>query len=205
MHSNRPSDLTVAYYDDFAQEYTAATFELDMKVLHAPFLARVPEGGSVLEAGCGPGRDARAFRDHGLNVVAFDASVELVRLATELTGLPVHHMTFDDVDWVERFDGVWACASLLHVPRAQLPGVIVRLKRALRPGGVAYMSFKYGTGERVSSGRRFTDMDEASVAALIDKVDGLQILELWRSTDVREDRAGELWLNVLCQRGDVAS
>ena len=101
------------------------------------FLDNVPAGGAVLEAGCGSGRDALVFLRAGRAVTAFDGSAEMVRRASAHTGLPVRHMTFQEMDWDSAFDGVWASASLLHVPRAELPAVMQRIVRALKPRGVA--------------------------------------------------------------------
>ena len=111
-------------------------------------------------------------------------------------------MTFDQMDWTEAFDGIWACASLLHVPRAGLPETLRRLRRALVPGGVWFMSFKYGTQERDVDGRRFTDLDEGSARALLAEVGGLPLIEMEVTGDSRPDRAAERWLSVLCRRVD---
>ena len=100
---------------------------------------------------------------------AFDVSPQMARQAALLLGQEVPVLCFEDVAWQERFDGIWACASLLHVAPADLPDVLRRLQRALRPGGVMFFNFKYGQGQRHSpDGRRFTDMDEAGVRALLD-------------------------------------
>ena len=153
---------SVAYYDLNADRFAADTGGIDMSALYERFLGRVEAGGRILDAGCGVGRDALAFTERGYSVVAFDASAEMVRLASERTAgrTEVLQMRFDDAAWLEEFDGVWACASLLHVPATDLPTVIRRLRAALRPSGVIYMSFKHGSGERVVGGRRFTDYTE---------------------------------------------
>jgi SAM-dependent methyltransferase len=167
---------------------------------HADFTALVPPGGRILDAGCGSGRDSLAFAKRGFQVTPIEASAKLAALAVAHTGLPVEVMTFDEVAWREAFDGVWACASLLHVPRAGLPAAVTRLREALVPGGILWMSFKYGAEERYANGRHFTDLDEAGAGLLIEAAGGLELISLTVSDDAREDRPGEQWLSVLCRR-----
>jgi SAM-dependent methyltransferase len=192
---------SVAYYDLNADRFTADTGGLNMSALYERFLHRVEHSGRILDAGCGVGRDALAFVERGYSVVAFDASTEMVRLArARITGrAEVLQMRFDDAGWREEFDGVWACASLLHVPATDLPPVIRRLRVALRPGGVIYMSFKHGSGERVVGSRRFTDLAEETLSSALTGT-GLALEEVWVSGDVRAGRTGERWLNAVARR-----
>jgi SAM-dependent methyltransferase len=193
-------DPNLAYYEDQAQSFFAETVAVDMAPLYARFLALIPSGGHILDAGCGSGRDALAFRRLGYAVTAFEASPALARLASEHCGLPVEVRRFQEVDWEDAFDGIWACASLLHVPMAELPEVLGRLGRALKPDGVLYVSFKYGAGEREHEGRRFTDLDEQGLAGLVEAVPALVVMETWVTGDRREGREGERWLNAVVAR-----
>jgi 2-polyprenyl-3-methyl-5-hydroxy-6-metoxy-1,4-benzoquinol methylase len=151
------------YYSQFAAEFFTSTVKVDMTPLHRRFLAGLPPQAAILDAGCGSGRDAKAFADAGFQVCAFDASERLAALASEYCGFDVAVRRFDEVAETARYDGIWCCASLLHVPLAKLPGVLDRLWRALRPGGRMYVSFKHGSGEREHGGRRFTDADETTL------------------------------------------
>src|SRR5829696_576523 len=179
------STVSTDYYDRNAASFFADTVAADMSAARKRFLAHMPPGGRILDAGCGSGRDARAFSEVGYAVEAFDASPAMVRLASKFTGLPVRCMTFDDMSWAERFDGIWASASLLHVPRADLPRVAEVFRRALKPGGVWYISFKHGTEEREKDGRRFTDMTDQTLQAVLSTIPGLCAIEVWISEDVR--------------------
>jgi len=132
-------------------------------------------------------------------VTAFDGSAEMVRRAREHTGLPVIQMTFDQVDWADRFDGIWTCASLLHVPRAELPDVLGKLARALKPGGAWMASFKRGTTERQVEDRTFTDMTEQMLADAL-TAQGLVVAELWSEADVRPGKAEEYWTAAIAKR-----
>jgi SAM-dependent methyltransferase len=191
--------MSVGYYDRNAAEYFRDTVDADVSQLRARFLAHVPEGGDLLDAGCGSGRDALAFATAGYRVVAFDASGEMTQLARVHTGLPIHQMTFDDVNWREQFDGVWASASLLHVSAVRLPDTIERLAIALRSGGVMYLSLKLGEGERTVDGRTFTDMSEGALRPMLISA-GMRLIDLWTTNDVRLDRSAVLWLNALAKQ-----
>lgn len=191
------SDTTADYYERHAARYFRDTVAVDLSAIRSRFLARIAPGGQVLDAGCGAGRDARAFRDLGFRVTAFDASPALAALAGEYLAQPVRVLRLQDIDWVRQFDGIWACASLLHVPRIELPAVLDRLARALRPGGVLYASFKYGAGEHEQAGRRFTDLDEDGLADLLARSPGWRVLDRWISTDCRPAYRTERWFNVL--------
>jgi SAM-dependent methyltransferase len=126
-----------------------------------------------------------------------EPSRRLATLAEACCGLRVERLRFQDIDWCQRFDGIWACASLLHVPMVELPNVLQRLSRALRSGGVLYASFKYGHGERDSGGRRFTDLDEAALSERLQWAPELTTIEIWVTADRRVGREAERWLNVL--------
>lgn len=191
-----PSD----YYDDHAVEFVADTLAVDMTELYAPFLENVPVGGRILDAGCGSGRDTQAFLAMGYTMVAMDASAQMVEAARALTGQPVLQMRFQEIEWADEFDGIWACASLLHVPRAEMDDVWRRLIKAVKPGGVGFMSFKQGRGEGVRNGRFFNDYDEEELRALIEAREQLALLRLWATLDVRKGREREMWTNAVVRR-----
>jgi len=191
--------MTLKYYQENAQTFFDGTVNVDMSSLYETFTRHLVPGARVLDAGCGSGRDAKAFMEMGYQVEAFDASSAMVELARKHTGLSVQLMTFADVDWKEDFDGIWCCASLLHVPAVELPGVMQRLADALKPGGIWYVSFKYGDGEREVDGRRFTDMDEVGLRRMLSAIPAFEIESLWTTRDKRPGR-DELWLNVILKK-----
>ncbi len=195
-----PHGPTLAYYEANAQRFFQETRSVDMSPLYEPFLALLPSGARILDAGCGSGRDSLAFLERGYEVAAMDASPSMAELASRLIGRPVLHMSFDQICFQERFDGVWACASLLHVPKRDLPAVLARLGVALKAGGVMYASFKYGEGEAVRDGRLFNDCYEESLRNLLRSRTEFGILEVWRSTDLRPGRGDITWLNVLLRK-----
>ncbi len=191
--------MTLEYYQHHADDFFNSTVNVDMRSLYTPFLERIPQGGLILDAGCGSGRDSKAFLQQGYRVEAFDATAEMAKLASQHTGLSVKQMTFSDVDTVNRYDGIWCCASLLHVSAAELPDAMAKLARALKPGGIWYVSFKYGDGERVKDGRRFTDLNEQGLNTLLAGLAGITLVGHWITEDKRPDRS-EMWLNALLQK-----
>ncbi len=111
------------------------------------FLALLPQGGSILELGCGAGNHAAEMLGAGFALRATDGSPEMAAIASRRIGHPVETMRFDELDAQEAYDGVWASACLLHVPRDELAGVLARVHRALKPDGVFYASYKLGHGD----------------------------------------------------------
>ena len=194
--------MSIAYYNQHAEAYFAATANADLEELRLKFVASIPASGHILDAGCGSGRDALAFHKAGYQVTAFDGSQAMCSLAHEYTKLPIVQMTFQEMRWRDEFDGAWACASLLHVPHKELPDVCRLLAQALRSGGVLYASFKHGSGERIVDGRLFTDLIQPELQLLLQPT-GLEWLECWTSKDVRPGHENEEWLNALARRKET--
>ncbi|ELN4659006.1 class I SAM-dependent methyltransferase [Escherichia coli] len=190
---------TIDYYNKHAEEFTASTFEVDMESLYQPFLAELSEGTRILDVGCGSGRDTQAFKNKGYEVDAMDYSEELVKRAIQLTDVQVKLKSFYEVDEHEAYDGVWACASLLHCERERLAEVIGKLITALKPNGVLYMSFKYGDSDREKNGRQFTDLNDAQAEVLLGWFDNVQQIQQWVTVDQRPDRQ-EKWLNLVWKK-----
>lgn len=192
--------FTLDYYDKNAQAFTASTVSVDFSQTRARFTEKLEPGSYILDLGCGSGRDARAFADAGFRVDAVDGSIELCRYASEYTGLKVRHMLFQELEDVEKYDGIWACASILHLDRNGLKDVLVRIARALKKGGVFYTSFKYGDFEGQRNGRYFTDLTQESFADLMRETGSLEMIETWETGDVRPGRESERWLNLILTR-----
>lgn len=191
---------TLTYYNQNAHSFAASTVSVDFTATQARFTARLPQGGSILDFGCGSGRDTKHFLSQGFQVTATDGSEELCKLASQHTGIPVKQMLFQELDAVEQYDGIWACSSILHLPQEELISVLEKMATALKPQGIIYTSFKYGdfAGER--NGRYFTDMTETSFAALMQNITSLETEEQWITSDVRPGRGEEKWLNVILRK-----
>ncbi len=195
--SRGPHGPTLAYYEANAQRFFKGTHNVDMSELYKPFLALLPPGAHVLDAGCGSGRDSLAFLKRGYEVTAMDASMAMAELSSRLIGRPVLRLSFDRIEFEQQFDGVWACASLIHVLHDAMPEAVGQLLRSLKDGGVMYMSFKYGQGEQVRDGRLFNYYEEESFKMLLRAYPQLRLVKLWRTADFRSDHTDTEWLNVL--------
>ena len=187
------------YYNNNAQAFFENTYQVEMESLYAPFLRYLPEQASILDLGCGSGRDILAFKKKGYQVEAIDYSAELVEKARELTGIEVRQQSFYDLAENNKYDGIWACASLLHCERDRLTEVLGLIFKALKPNGVCYMSFKYGNTDREKEGRSFTDLNEQQVHDLLKQIDQALLLQQWITVDKRPDRTEE-WLNILIRK-----
>ncbi|EGQ8142938.1 class I SAM-dependent methyltransferase [Vibrio parahaemolyticus] len=194
--------MTIEYYDQNAQSFVAGTIDVNMEELYSHFVSLLPTQALILDAGCGSGRDTKAFLDMGYSVEAIDASLAMVNHATSYTGIQVIKKTFQEMGEKEKYDAIWACASLLHVPKDELFDVFTKLTTALKTGGIWYFSFKYGSEERQKDGRSFTDMNEESIQLLLSKLGGLVNLKTWLTEDARPDRK-EKWLNVIVQKNTL--
>lgn len=188
---------TIKYYDENAKAFIGGTLDADISEIAERFVKRLPEGASILDWGCGSGRDSLAFLKAGFEVTAVDLSKEMAAATERLTGLSVRNESFEDLSDVDAYEGIWACSSLLHMEKASLPAVLGFARRALKAGGCAYVSFKYGDYEGMRNSRYFTDLTEDSLACILEDGTGLKIDEFWVTGDVRPGRENEKWLNAI--------
>ena len=195
-------NTTIQYYEEHAEEFTTNTINADMASIRSHFLSYLPGGCRILDFGCGTGRDSKAFLDFGYDVTAIDGSEALCRIARLLTGLPVRCLDFRNYtpEESEVYEGIWACASLLHLQKTELLPVMKVLSQALIPGGAFYVSFKYGTFEGERNGRHFTDFTLEEFREFIKSIPELSVAEYWVTGDVRPGRGDERWLNIVLQR-----
>lgn len=190
------------FYQKNAREFFDSTIHVNMQSLRQQFLMYIPVGGSILDAGCGSGRDAKSFLELEYQVTCFDSAPALAKLAEEYLSHPVNVLRFQDMNYVNEFDGIWACASLLHVPQNKLPEIFLKLFRALKQGGVLYASFKYGSGEVENNGRYFTNMNEHDFSNLLMRINVFKTIDIWVSDDRRPDRVNEFWFNALLKSAE---
>lgn len=187
------------YYDHNADDFFTNTCDVEMTQLYEKFEPYLHENAKLLDAGCGSGRDTKHFLSQGYDVIAIDASDEMVKRATEFTGVDVKKLFFEEIDYINHFDGVWTCASLLHVSKQNIPTVFTKFIDALKVNGVWYMSFKYGVDEREKDGRLFNDYIETTLNELLIGYIQLEILEIWLTDDRRPDR-DDKWINVIVKK-----
>ncbi len=188
---------TISYYDKNAPSFREGTQKLDFSSTQDVFLERVPCGGRILDFGCGAGRDTKYFLDKGMEVDAIDGSDEMCSMASEYSGITVNKMLFEELDAIDRYDGIWACASILHLNKDELTLVFNKMITALKQDGIIYSSFKYGKYEGYRNERFFTDFDEETMTEFISRFPNIQIYKMWVTNDIRPGRSDEKWLNIL--------
>ena len=189
--------MSVDYYNNNSESFIKDTRNIDMKKNYEVFLANIPDQGLILDAGCGSGRDSLIFQKLGYRVDAFDGSSSMVSEAKKLTGLNIKLSTFEDFEFNRSYNGIWACASLLHVRRVNLPSILTRLSEGLISGGVLYSSFKYGNNERLNGERYFNDINEHVLKAYVDTVPNISVMQTWVTGNRRTNDNDEKWLNSL--------
>ena len=160
------SDKTLEYYNTNAEKFVESTCSVDFSQVQCEFLNLLRTESYILDFGCGSGRDTKYFLEHGYQVDAVDGSMELCRIASEFTGIEVRQMLFQELQEKEKYDGIWACVSILHVPKIELADILQKMCNAVKVGGIIYTSFKYGNFEGERSGRFFCDFTEKVSANL---------------------------------------
>lgn len=194
------NDKTIEYYNENAKQFVDTTVNVEFHHMQNRFLEKLQDGAYILDFGCGSGRDTKYFLEQDYRVDAIDGSAELCKLASELTGIEVKHMYFQELSEVEKYDGIWACSSILHLTLNDLEDVMKRMTHAVKSHGIIYTSFKYGTFSGERNGRYFTDMTENSFEELLQKIPGLEVEEQWITSDVRPGRGEEKWLNLILRK-----
>ena len=193
-------DKTIEYYNQNADMFAQGTRLVDFTIVQERFAKMLPVGSRILDFGCGSGRDTKYFLEKGYQVAATDGSAELCRLAGSFTGIKVKEMLFQELDEIGVYDGIWACSSILHLPKQELLPVIRKMCDALKDNGVIYTSFKYGDFEGERNGRYFTDFTEDTFDKFIKVIQELTIEEEWITSDVRPGRGEEKWLNLILRK-----
>lgn len=196
---------THAYYNEHAVQYARKTAMADLTELYEHFLPLLPEAGYILDVGCGGGRDMRVFKEHGFSCLGIDAVPRLVKIAQTYSRCRAIIARVEDIHFDEVFDGAWACASLLHLPRKLLPVALARIRNALKGGGTLFLSMQEGVGEKTTSDGRFFARYLREELHLLISLAGFVIIEQWPTRDVLPGREGLVWLNVVAKKPAVCS
>lgn len=200
---------TLHFYQTNAKEFFSQTIDVDMLNIYQPFLEYLPKDKqTILDVGCGSGRDSIFFCNQGFKVTAIDGSQSLIDLAKQTDSrINWQCLMFDEIGkqyWGKKFTGIWACASLLHVTFDDLPKILYDLVACLKPNGVLYASFKYGDSEREKDGRFFCDINEIRWDMIEKQLQSTKTLQTWQTVDNRADRQ-EIWFNALIQGNNLGN
>ena len=191
---------TIEYYNKNVELFVSSTKDVEFNKMQNMLLKYLKKGDYILDLGCGSGRDSKAFLEKGFKVVSVDGSEKLCNIASSYIGQEVIFTTFQNFKSDIKFNGIWACASLLHLPYKDLKEVIKNLRNNLKEEGYFYLSFKYGEFEGERNGRYFTNMTEKKFRNLIKDILEYEIVEEKITSDARKGREEEKWLNIIIKK-----
>lgn len=189
---------TIDYYNKNAASYYNQTVEMGMETIIEKFIKYIPADGAILDLGCGSGRDSIYFIEEGFDVTAVDGSKALCELAKIEIGQEVHNIMFEDLEFDNVFDGVWACASLLHIKKSELPNIISKISRSLVDDGVLYMSVKHGDFEGIRDERYYADYRTGEIKELFKKFPEFEIIDIYTKRRNKDD--DQSWLNIFVRK-----
>ena len=195
-------EQTINYYNLNAKNFIENTQNADMHIPQNRFHRLLAEHASILDFGCGSGRDTKFFLQKGYDVTATDGSAELCKLVSAFSGIDVKEMLFQDLDAISMYNGIWACSSILHLPKIEQFPVFQKMCNALKENSVIY-PLKYGNFEGERNGRYFTDFREDTFQEFIKEIPELTVEEQWITSDVRPGRGEEKWLNLILRKGNI--
>lgn len=188
---------TIDYYNKNAAEYCKKTIDVPMQSIYDRFVSYLNPGDRLLDLGCGSGRDSIYFLSQGFDVVSVDGAMEICKIAKKNIGKEVRNIRFEDLDYNNEFDAIWASASLLHISRDRIDFIVEKILLALRKDGILYASWKCGDRDRTYDGRSYSDMTKEDVTDLFSKF-GVKIMDLWISGDqLKRDNE---WLNIVIKK-----
>jgi len=185
---------TISIYDSKSCEYASLT-KVNRPSKHLnEFMNEINLGGTVLDLGCGPGIASAFMKKKGFNVIATDASLEMIKIAKIENGIDALHQSFEEISWTNNFDGIWAHFSLLHARKKMFPIHLEALYKALKPNGVFTIGMKIGKGEkRDNIGRFYSYYSEDQLLKYLKK-SGFKIDNIKYGEDVGLDGKLASWI-----------
>lgn len=191
---------SIDYYNQYAAKVYEDTINQDMGEIMKQFLELLEEGDTILDLGCGSGRDSLTFYELGYDVTPLDAAEEMCKLAEIHTGLEVLQMTSEDMEFDDVFDGIWASASLIHVPKDEMIPLLGKLAKSLKEDGILYMSFRKGELEGFSGKQFFSDYTKKELERLLEHSGQFQTLKMWEDAQLFDAHRDITWIHVLAQK-----
>lgn len=185
------------YYDKHASSFIRESVNLDMLTIYTPFINLLPSNASILDIGCGSGRDLLFFKQNNYSVTGLDSSQAMVNSSRELANCDVFHCKIEDFQPITRYHGIWACASLLHIEPDQMSFIFHKISTMLHKKGIFYSSFKYGEGQTKKNKRIFTNFTEKSFASLLEKLPEYKMISQQTTPDLRPEKQDHFWLNTI--------
>lgn len=194
---------SIDYYNRYAVPYYEETVDVDMTEVIEPFMELLPENAEVLDLGCGSGRDTIVLEERGFYVTPMDGSEEMCKLAEINTDQEVLQMTYDEMEFDDVFDGIWACAALVHLTDDEIREIMKKLIQALKADGILYFSVHKGDRDGIYNGRYFRDYTRKELSDLMEEFPELELINMWTTQDARSGKSDGQWLNVLAKKSDI--
>lgn len=190
---------TIDYYNNNAAEYANTTLNLNIKEKYDEFTKNIKFGGKIMDVGCGSGRDLIEFKNRGYDVIGIDYSIELVKIAQKNSKSEVYHKDFNEINWINEFDGVWCMAALLHLKKEDLIDVLNRIAVSMKKDASFYCSFKHGEGELFDNNDRFFSYySKEDLQKIFNDVKFFKDIKIESSID-KLGRIDTKWIDVYCK------
>ena len=194
---------TLDYYNDNAESYFTTSLNADMNLIYERFLKYLSDNSFILDFGCGSGRDSKYFIDKGYRVESIDGSEELCKLASEYIHQEVKCMKFDELCDINKYDGVWACSSLLHIPKNEFKSVLIKIRDALKNNGILYISLKNGFGEEIKDGRYFNYLTYSEFMDIIKDINSFEEVDFFETNSSVNKDEDKVWNNFILRKVEV--
>ena len=197
--NNEEQIQNLKYYNANAQNFLERASKTDMSFSYKEFEKHLSSGNHILDAGCGPGVHAAYFLSRGYKVSGFDSSSKFVKMSREIKGFNVEENTFQEICYDEIFDGIWACASLLHIPDSEIDNVLTRLFAALKSGGVCCLSVKVGDGWTEENGRYFNHYTQERLNEVVCR-QSVEIVKVWQDEAKNYRLIQRQWISMIVRK-----
>lgn len=192
---------TLEYYNKNAELYFEQTVTGNFEENYNEFLNEIPSNSYILDFGCGSGRDSKYFIQKGYKVKSIDGSLEMCKLASRFIGQDVKCMNFEELNDKNIYDGIWACASILHVPKEELPRVLSKMLTALKNGGTIYISVKKGEGYKIEDGKYYNFITRKELENIICNLnENAKIIKYFETFSSTKRPEKVVWSNYLIRK-----
>lgn len=192
---------TLDYYNKNAKLYFEQTVEGDLKENYDKFLSKIAKKSYILDFGCGSGRDSKYFVEKGYKVKAIDGSIEMCKLASEYINQNVECMKFDELNEENTYDAIWACSSILHVEKKELPSILSKMIRALKPNGVIFTAFKKGDGYEIKEGKYYNFLTKEELEQILNNINqNIKIIDYFETLSSTKRPEKVIWSNYILQK-----
>ena len=193
---------TLEYYNQNAKQYYDQTIKGNFQENYERFQRQIPKNAYILDFGCGSGRDSKHFIEKGYQVKAIDGSSKMCELASKYLNQEVECLKFEELKDINTYDAIWACSSILHVEKEELPEIICKMLKALKKNGIIYTSFKKGTGYQIKEGKYYHYLEKEEMENILSKIDNnVRIIEYFEKLPSKKRNAKDtIWINFIIKK-----